>query len=119
MHVLLREIVRTILNKPVAPEFIGWNGERLTAKVLKKLNNKGFTGVVLRNVYVPMENPDETTEIDVLYITRKGVFVIESKNYSGWIFGSEGDRNWTQTLPGGNRQRFYNPVKQNATHIRK
>ena len=119
MHIVLKEILRTIFNLPPSPEFIGWNGERLTAKVLKKLDRKGYPGIVLRNAYVPMENPEERTEIDVLYITRKGVFVIESKNYSGWIFGSEVDRHWTQTLPGGKRQRFYNPIMQNATHVRK
>ena len=42
----------------------------------------GRDGKILRNVYVPKEN-GETSEIDVLYITQKGIFVIESKNYSG------------------------------------
>ena len=52
----------------------------------------------------------------------KGLFVIESKNYSGWIFGNENNKQWTQTLPVGRRrshkERFYNPIMQNATHIR-
>lgn len=118
MHVLLREIIRTILNKPVSPEFVGWNGERLVAKVFKKLNKSGYPGVLLRNVYVPIENSDKTTEIDALYITSKGMFVVESKNFSGWIFGSEGDRYWTQVLKGGKRSPFYNPIKQNVITLR-
>ncbi len=44
-----------------------------------------------------------TTEIDLLLIHPKGLFVFESKNYSGWIFGNEVYQNWTQTLPKGRR----------------
>ena len=44
------------------------------------------------------------------------------KNYSGWIFGNENSLNWTQILPmrtgQSKKTQFYNPVKQNNTHIR-
>lgn len=40
---------------------------------------------MLRNIYVPYNG--KTSEIDVLMIREKGIFVFESKNYSGWIFG--------------------------------
>ena len=59
-----------------------------------------------------------TTEIDLLYITQKGVFVLESKNYCGWIFGDERDNQWTATFPNREKRRFYNPVRQNQNHIR-
>ena len=59
--------------------------------------------------------------IDVLLITNKGLFVFESKNYSGWIFGSETQKNWTQTLPKGRgknqKEYFYNPILQNKGYI--
>lgn len=42
------------------------------------LNLLGRKGKVLRNVYIPKDN-NETSEIDVLFITQKGIFVIESK----------------------------------------
>ncbi|MBQ8359615.1 MAG: NERD domain-containing protein, partial [Oscillospiraceae bacterium] len=65
---------------------------------------------------------EETTEIDVLMIHAKGLFVFESKNYSGWIFGSEHQKNWYQTLPQGrgrsHKESFYNPIMQNRTHIK-
>ena len=35
----------------------------------------------------------ETSEVDLIFITQKGIFVFESKNYSGWIFGDEKSRN--------------------------
>ena len=67
-------------------KLIGRYGEALTARELKLVDLFGRKGKILRNVYIPKDN-GETSEIDVLYITQKGIFVIESKNYSGWIFG--------------------------------
>ena len=42
---------------------------------------------------------------------------IENKNYSGWIFGDEQSKNWCETLK-GKKYFFYNPVKQNRSHIK-
>lgn len=98
---------------------LGKYGEYLTYRQLKHFENEGAK--FLFNVYIPKEN-GETTEIDVLMITPKGVFVFESKNYSGWIFGSENQKNWYQTLPAGrgksHKEHFYNPVMQNRSHIK-
>lgn len=76
------------------------------------------------NCYVPKYSPksDEMTytEIDLILLHESGIYVIESKNYSGWIFGSEGDKNWTQSLSGRGKKRtysFYNPIKQNKVHL--
>ena len=96
---------------------LGKYGESLTEVELKKSAIFGMEGKILRNLYVPKDN-GETTEIDVLFICPKGILVIESKNYSGWIFGNEDDAQWTATLPNGDRNRFYNPIKQNQIHIK-
>jgi len=98
----------------------GKYGEYLTYKNLQCLEKGG--GKFLFNIYIPKTN-DETSEIDVLLICPKGLFIFESKNYSGWIFGNETQKNWTQTLPQGKgypsrKERFYNPIMQNASHIR-
>ena len=50
-------------------------------------------------------------------IHEKGIFVFESKNYSGWIFGDLEQLNWTQTFQNGKKYTFYNPIRQNRTHI--
>ena len=71
---------------------------------------------ILKNIYVPYGN--QTTEIDVVMIHETGIYVIESKNYSGWIFGNENQKQWTQMLNSYTKKRFYNPVWQNRTHIR-
>lgn len=98
---------------------LGKYGEYLTYKQLKHFENEGAS--FLFNVYIPKDN-GETTEIDVLMLTAKGIFVFESKNYSGWIFGNEERMNWYQTLPTGRgrsrKEHFYNPIMQNRTHIK-
>ncbi|WP_370863831.1 nuclease-related domain-containing protein [Ruthenibacterium lactatiformans] len=108
------------------PESVGLHGEKMIVRKLGWVQFCGKRGKILQNIYVPREN-GETSEIDVLYITQKGIFVIESKNYSGYIFGSENNHNWTSTLYAGKDQlgrkkvehhQFYNPVKQNNTHIK-
>ena len=91
-------------------------------KVAKQLQNFSLLPnyKILFNLYIPKEN-GETTEIDLILITPYGLFVIESKNYSGWIFGNTNNKFWTQTLSAGrwgvNKEHFYNPIKQNANHI--
>lgn len=90
-------------------------GEYLITYALENNNIGGYLKV-LKNLYIPI-GYGKTTEIDVVMIHRKGIFVFESKNYSGWIFGSRNDRYWTQSLKGGQKNRFYNPILQNQTHI--
>ena len=96
---------------------LGKYGEKLTERELRLIGLFGRKGKILKNVYLPTEDGG-TSEIDLLYITQKGIFVIESKNYSGWIFGNEKDQFWTQSLPDGYKNRFYNPIKQNRTHMK-
>ena len=94
-------------------------GEYMTYKYLRSAEKSGAR--FLFNVYIP-KGDGETTEIDVLMIHAKGLFVFESKNYSGWIFGNENQKNWYQTLPQGkgrsHKESFYNPIMQNRTHIK-
>lgn len=93
---------------------LGLWGEYLTFCCLRKLGGyKKF----LFNCYVPKENGG-LTEIDLILLHGSGVYVLESKNYSGWIFGDERDQHWTQSFPGGRKTRFFNPIKQNNAHIR-
>jgi hypothetical protein len=61
--------------------------------------------------------PDGTTQIDHVLISRFGIFVIETKDYKGWIFGRPGDRYWTQVLY-RSKYRFQNPIHQNQRHVR-
>ncbi len=106
-----------ILDNIFDDAWVGKHGEKLTERELKWVQLFGRKGKVLRNVYLPKDN-GETSEVDVVFITQKGIFVFESKNYSGWIFGDENSKNWTASLPNGQKNQFYNPIMQNRTHLK-
>jgi hypothetical protein len=63
----------------------------------------------------------KSNQIDNILFTTKKVYVIESKNYSGWIYGSESGKSWTQTFNHYGKvtkSSFYNPLTQNYGHIK-
>ena len=70
---------------------------------------------VLNDLLLP--TPKGTTQIDHVVVSNYGIFVIESKNVSGAIYGSERDKNWTICL-GPSKKPLYNPLRQNAAHIK-
>src|SRR5471030_1032596 len=72
---------------------------------------------MLMNVYLPKEN-DGTTEADLVYIHETGVYVLESKNYSGWILGDEKSEYWTRNLANDKKEQFNNPILQNNAQIK-
>lgn len=63
----------------------------------------------IHNVIIPAKNG--TTQIDHILVSPYGLFIIETKNRKGWIFGSEDQPKWTQSLYGNNYS-FQNPVRQ-------
>lgn len=67
---------------------------------------------------VTLQTGHGTVQIDHVIVSRFGVFVVEAKNYQGWIFGGDKQAEWTQCLPGGRKFRFQNPLRQNYRHIR-
>ncbi len=93
-------------------------GEFYIYKYLKSL--AGYKRYLF-NLYIPKNN-GETTELDVVLLHESGIYVFESKNYSGWIFGTESQQYWTQTLPvgrgGSQKNQFYNPILQNKGHLK-
>ena len=94
---------------------IGRYGEFLVYDELKPLEKEGIR--LLFNTYIP--KPDGTTsEVDVIIISKCGIFVVESKNYSGWIFGDKYKKMWMQMLRGGSKNQFYNPIWQNHSHCK-
>lgn len=96
------------------PETRGKRGEnRVKCIIGETIENEQY---VINDLIV--SNNGNTTQIDHIVINPRGVFVIETKNYSGEIYGSENQREWTQVLAYGNvKNKLYNPLKQNATHV--
>jgi hypothetical protein len=67
--------------------------------------------------HVTLRVEDGTTQIDHVLVSRCGIFVIETKDYKGWIFAGPHDRYWTQVLYRA-KFRFQNPLHQNYRHVR-
>jgi len=104
--------VTKIAVKFIRPRIKGFFGEVKVARVLNR-----FSGTTFNN-YIIIDENGASHQIDHIYVGREGIFVVETKNYSGKIYGSAKDHEWTQVLAGGNvKNKFYNPVKQNATHV--
>ncbi|MCC5850221.1 MAG: NERD domain-containing protein [Verrucomicrobia bacterium] len=95
-----------------SPVFKGWVGELFVKILLKSQLDKGRYEV-LHNVTLPAV--EGTTQIDHIVLSRYGIFVIETKNMKGWIFGSERQSQWTQKIY-KHRNRFQNPLRQNYKH---
>ena len=86
-------------------------GEKRAIKTLKELP---FYKKILNNIYLP--NKEKTTEIDILGITQKGVFVIEYKNHTGKVYGNTKYKEWVQYYH-RKKVKFYSPLRQNYAHI--
>lgn len=68
---------------------------------------------LFKNVTLPTE--DGTTQIDHIIVSVFGVFVVETKNLKGWIFGSPHQKMWTQQIY-KHKNQFQNPLHQNYKH---
>lgn len=84
--------------------------------VSRFLNQLGPGWEVLHDLTFVMDD-GETTQIDHVVLSCKGIFVIETKNFEGSIFGRAEDAKWTQVL-GRNKFSFQNPIRQNFRHTR-
>lgn len=97
-------------NKSNLRGVIGEGVARLFMLGLNKDEYKTINNITLRTPQ------GKTTQIDHIIVSIYGIFVIETKNFKGWIYGSEDSRHWTQVLY-KKKSQFYNPVKQNQGHI--
>jgi hypothetical protein len=88
-------------------------GEALLAATIDR--NFPRPHLLLNNV--TLATPEGTTQIDHVLIADTGIFVIETKHYSGWIFGDPQERQWTQAIY-RKKSRFKNPLHQNYGHIK-
>ncbi|WP_443090967.1 nuclease-related domain-containing protein [Basfia succiniciproducens] len=93
--------------------FKGRFGEKAIQSRLSGLDKKVYRP--FHDLIVPSHNT--TTQIDHIYVSCFGIFVVETKNYSGWIFGSEKQARWTQTIY-RKKHSFQNPLRQNYAHIK-
>jgi len=64
---------------------------------------------------VTLRTEDGTTQIDHIILSVFGIFVVETKNMKGWIFGSKEQPLWMQQIFKFKAQ-FQNPLRQNYKH---
>lgn len=85
--------------------------------VLKILKSGIKSTAIFHDLYLNNGN-GKYSQIDLVVATKVGIVVFEIKEYSGWIFGTENQRNWMQILAYGKRKyKFYNPIYQNKKHV--
>ncbi|KGP74541.1 NERD domain-containing protein [Pontibacillus yanchengensis] len=96
-----------------SPSIKGRIGEAKLSFLLNRLPSEEYH--VLDDLLIPSKNG--TTQIDHVVVSPYGIFVIETKNYKGWIFGDEKSKYWTQVIY-KRKEKFYNPIHQNFGHIK-
>lgn len=92
----------------------GWLGE-LLVRFFAHINLD--KGIYRRLHDVTLDTPDGTTQIDHVFVSRFGIFVLETKNMKGWIFGGPRQAQWTQKIY-RKTFRFQNPLRQNYKHLK-
>lgn len=100
-------IIKTSWFKGVMGEFV--------INVLAKWKLDPDVYHLIKNVTLPTE--DGTTQIDHIIVSIYGVFVVETKNLRGWIFGSPNQKSWTQKIY-QHTNKFQNPLHQNYKHVK-
>lgn len=99
---------------PIEAIIKGWVGESKTKLVqtffLDAAEYHCFNDLLLNGTH-------GSTQIDHVIVSKYGVFVIETKNKDGWIYGTSNDENWTQVFF-KKKYQFQNPLHQNHLHVK-
>lgn len=113
---VLLVVVKVIAKLFSSPSFKGGLGEKMVIHAgLKKLDPGVYRH--FNDLYLSRSDGKGSTQIDHVVVSPFGIFVIETKNYKGWIFGSEKQSQWTQQIF-RKKHRFQNPLCQNHLHVR-
>jgi len=114
------KIRRKKIDKKLINSVTSFNRGTLSERnLILGLLKRGFPAKsIFHDLYV-RKSDGKFSQIDLVIATKEGIIALEIKDYSGWIFGSANQTNWTQILAYGKRKyRFYNPIKQNINHIK-
>lgn len=113
--VAARSAIQVIWRRVFRPKVKGRKGESTVSKTLRRFTRKGTHA---RNDIL-LNTSRGTSQLDHLLITKQGLVVIETKNYSGVVYGDAEAKLWTQSFPGSYSEprQFYNPIQQNKGHI--
>lgn len=99
------------------PKWTGKVGERRVQTEIEKLEKlKPNQYKAFHDLYIPKQ-AGGYSQIDHIVVSEYGIFVLETKNYDGWIFGEENKKYWTQVIY-KRKEKFLNPIWQNKDHIK-
>lgn len=104
-------VVMGLLQSPWGKGVVG----ELLVKLAAKLRLPAASYRPIHNVTLP--TTDGSTQIDHIFVSRFGIFVVETKNMRGWIFGGERQAQWTQKIF-KESFKFQNPLHQNYKHVK-
>lgn len=105
-------IIVAIIKSPWFKGKVGEGLVNLTSSL--RLNSSIYKNI--KDVTIRLKD-GTTTQIDHIIVSPFGLFIIETKNMKGWIYGSENQKQWTQNIY-GKKHRFQNPLYQNYRHIK-
>jgi len=105
-------IILVFIYRLFKPKIKGVLGEKTISVILSRLDSNKYK--VINDLM--LNNAGKTSQIDHVIISNFGVFVIETKNYKGWIVGDEHADYWTQVIY-KRKEKLYNPLRQNYGHI--
>lgn len=112
MGLLIFSIILAIILRIYGPTIKGYFGEKSVSFFLSRLDPGKYK--VIYNIMLKIDG--RTSQIDHVVVSNYGIFVIETKNYNGWILGNEYDDYWTQVIY-KRKEKLFNPIKQNYGHI--
>ena len=90
-------------------------GERLVNSAIARGLDK-HEYILHKNITLALE--DGSTQIDHIIVSLYGIFVIETKNMSGWIYGKKHEKKWRQVFGKNRFSLFQNPIHQNYKHVK-
>lgn len=112
-------LIRKIRDRRILKTVTSLNrGTKSERDLVLRLLKKGIPSETIFHDLCIVKNNGKISQIDVVVATTEGIIVFEVKDFSGWIFGNGNYSHWTKVLAYGKRKyRFYNPIKQNKSHI--
>ena len=105
-------VVASVVFRILQPRIKGYLGEKSVATILSLLPSDKYK--IINDLLIEVDG--RTIQIDHLVVSIYGIFVIETKNYKGRITGSDNSDYWTKNMF-GNKYTFYNPIRQNKSHV--
>jgi len=105
-------VILVFIYRLFKPTIKGFMGEKTVSTLLSMLDSKKYR--IINDIILEVNG--KTSQIDHVVISNYGIFVIETKNYKGKIYGNDYDKYWTQVIY-KRKEKLYNPIKQNHGHI--